>query len=92
MINSTIHYELEMATRQQEQLRSKAVLWDLARRPAADGHRLARPYWLRIGLTLVVRVLGPAHALINLSAPRLEKATARPRAQHLVERRTGIGR
>jgi hypothetical protein len=52
MINPLIHYELEMATRQQEQLRRRAALWHVARQAAAGG-RPARPALLRIGLALV---------------------------------------
>jgi len=47
MINPLIHYELEMTTRQQEQLQRRVVLWQLAHQAATDAHRLARPNWLR---------------------------------------------
>ena len=47
MINPLIHYELEMTTRQQEQLQRRVVLWQLAHQAAADAHRLARPNWLQ---------------------------------------------
>jgi hypothetical protein len=60
MINPLIHYEVEMATRQQEQLRCRATLWHMARQAAADGHPPARPNLLRIGLALIALVLGSA--------------------------------
>jgi hypothetical protein len=47
MINPLIHYELEMTTRQQEQLQRRVALWQLAHQAATDAHRLARPNWLR---------------------------------------------
>jgi hypothetical protein len=62
MINPLIHYELEMATRQQEQLRCRAALWHVARQAAANGRRAERPHLLRIGLALVALVLRSANA------------------------------
>jgi hypothetical protein len=46
VINPLIHYEIELATRHQDDLRRQAALWDLASR-AADG-RSVRPRWRRI--------------------------------------------
>jgi hypothetical protein len=60
MINPLIHYELEMATRQQDQLRRRAALWHVARQSAAHGGRPPRPHMLRIGLAVVALVLGSA--------------------------------
>jgi hypothetical protein len=60
MINPLIHYELEMATLQQDQLRCRAALWHVARQAAANGRRPARPHLLLIGLALVALVLGSA--------------------------------
>jgi hypothetical protein len=58
MINPLVHYELEMTIRQQQQLQRRVALWHLAHRSAADGHRPARPNWLRIGLAVVTLVVG----------------------------------
>jgi hypothetical protein len=58
MINPLIHYEVEMATRQQERLQRKAALWHLARQAATDRHHPARPRWLQIGLVVVALVVG----------------------------------
>ena len=60
MINSLIHYEIEMATRQQDPLRCRAAVWHMARQTAAEGRRPARPHLLRIGLAFVALVLGSA--------------------------------
>jgi len=60
MINSLIHYEVELATRQQEQLRRKAALWHPTREAETDGLRLRRPHWLRFGLAVVAAVFGSA--------------------------------
>ena len=43
MINPLIHYEIELANRQQEHLRQQAALWDLARQKADS--RKIRPRW-----------------------------------------------
>jgi len=60
MINPLIHYELEMTTRQQQQLQRSVALWHLAHQAATDAHRTARPNWLRIGLAVVRLVVGAA--------------------------------
>ena len=46
MMNSLIRYELEMANREQQQLRSKAALWDLARSTHTGRTPSRRPRWL----------------------------------------------
>jgi hypothetical protein len=46
MMNSLIRYELEMANREQQQLRSKAALWDLARGTHTGRTPSPRPRWL----------------------------------------------
>jgi hypothetical protein len=46
MINPLIRYELEMANREQEQLRRRAALWDLARRTHTGRTPSPRPRWL----------------------------------------------
>ena len=53
MINPLIHYELEMANREQDQLRSRAALWDLARRTHAGATPLRRPRWLAAVLVVL---------------------------------------
>ena len=65
MINPLIHYELEMTTRQHQQLQRRVALWQLAHQAVTDGHHLARPNWLRIGLTLVTLVVKGAETMLQ---------------------------
>jgi hypothetical protein len=67
MINPLVHYELEMTTRQQQQLQRSVALWQLAHQAATGAHRTARPNWLRIGLAVVTLVVGSA-ASANLAS------------------------
>ena len=60
MINPLIHYELELATRYQEQLRRSDALWQLARQAAIAGRQPTRPHTLRTGLAVVALVVGSA--------------------------------
>jgi hypothetical protein len=59
MLNPLIHCELEMAARQQEQLRRRAALWHVARQ-VGNGGRPARPPLLGIDLALVALVVSSA--------------------------------
>ena len=67
MINPLVHHELEMTTRQQQQLQRRVALWHLAHQAATDAHRTSRPNWLRIGLAVVTLVVGSA-ASANLAS------------------------
>jgi hypothetical protein len=53
MINPLIRYELEMANREQEQLRRKAALWGLARRTPTGRRPSSRQRWLPAVLTFL---------------------------------------
>jgi hypothetical protein len=57
MIKPLIHYELEMANREQEQLCRKAALWRLAQHANTASHRPPRRRWPRIGLSMAALVL-----------------------------------
>lgn len=53
MINPLIRYELEMANREQQQLRSKVALWDLARGAHTGRKPSPRPRWLEAVLVFL---------------------------------------
>jgi hypothetical protein len=56
MIKPLIHYELEIANWEQEQLRRRAALWHLAQHRDSTGQQPLRQYWLRTGLSAAARV------------------------------------
>jgi len=57
-----VHYDVEMATQQQDKLRRSAALGHFTRKVATAGHRPARPGWRWFGLAVVALVLGSATA------------------------------
>jgi hypothetical protein len=56
MINPLIHYELDMARREQGQLCRRAALWHMAQHTDTANHRPPRRQWLRIRLSAATLV------------------------------------
>jgi hypothetical protein len=57
MIKSLVHYELEMAVREQEQLCRQAALWHEAQHPDTTSHRLPLGAFFRACITAIVEAL-----------------------------------
>ena len=62
MINPLIHYEVELANREQEGLRRKAALWHEARQAAPAERRTARRARLSVTLAVLAFALIPVAA------------------------------
>jgi hypothetical protein len=62
MINSLVPYEVDLAIREQEQLRREAALWSLARQAMPTDRRSARRQRLWLGLAVLGAALLPVSA------------------------------